>query len=180
MINKLTAIILLCLVSPILILVSFFIVIVDGFPIIYKQKRSGQNNSFFTIYKLRTMKKNTPELATDKLNITSFYCGGTLIRKLSIDELPQFINIIKGDINFFGPRPALHNQFNLINQRNKLGISLIKPGITGWAQVNGRDNITEKEKIELDYYYLKNKSFKLNCIILIKTIFKVIMFKDIN
>ena len=99
MINKLTAIILLCLVSPILILVSFFIVIVDGFPIIYKQKRSGQNNSFFTIYKLRTMKKNTPELATDKLNITSFYCGGTLIRKLSIDELPQFINIIKGDIN---------------------------------------------------------------------------------
>jgi len=180
MINKLTAIILLCLVSPILILVSFFIVIVDGFPIIYKQKRSGQNNSFFTIYKLRTMKKNTPELATDKLNITSFYCGGTLIRKLSIDELPQFINIIKGDINFFGPRPALHNQFNLINQRNKLGISLIKPGITGWAQVNGRDSITEKEKIELDYYYLKNKSFKLNCIILIKTIFKVIMFKDIN
>ena len=180
MINKLTAIILLCLVSPILILVSFFIVIVDGFPIIYKQKRSGQNNSFFTIYKLRTMKKNTPELATDKLNITSFYCGGTLIRKLSIDELPQFINIIKGDINFFGPRPALHNQFNLINQRNKLGISLLKPGITGWAQVNGRDNITEKEKIELDYYYLKNKSFKLNCIILVKTIFKVITFKDIN
>jgi len=180
MINKLIAVILLCLVSPILIFVSFFIVIVDGFPIIYKQKRSGQNNSFFTVYKLRTMKRNTPELATDKLNINSFYWGATLIRKLSIDELPQLINIIKGDISFIGPRPALHNQFNLINQRNKLGISLLKPGITGWAQVNGRDNITEKEKIELDYYYLKNKSFKLNCIILIKTIFKVILLKDIN
>jgi O-antigen biosynthesis protein WbqP len=89
-------------------------------------------------------------------------------------------NIIKGDINFIGPRPALHNQTDLISERSRLGISVLKPGITGWAQVNGRDNISEKQKIEFDYYYLKNKSLKLNLIIVIKTFYKVIAVKDIG
>tara|TARA_A100001011_G_scaffold344618_1_gene379734 strand:- start:5046 stop:5426 length:381 start_codon:yes stop_codon:yes gene_type:complete len=126
------------------------------------------------------MKKNTPDVATDKLTLNPFYFGGKILRKLSIDELPQLINIINGDINFIGPRPALYNQTELISERNRLGISVLKPGITGWAQVNGRDNISEKEKIEFDYYYLKNKSFKLNFIIIMKTIYKVIAVKDID
>ena len=92
------------------------------------------------------MKKNTPNVATDKLTLNPFYFGGKILRKLSIDELPQLINIINGDINFIGPRPALYNQAELISERKRLGISVLKPGITGWAQVNGRDNISEKEK----------------------------------
>lgn len=180
MLNKLFAVLLLILILPVIIIFSFYILIVDGSPVIYKQKRSGKNNSTFNIYKLRTMKKNTPDLATDKLSVKPFYPGAKIIRKLSIDELPQLINIIKGDINFIGPRPALYNQYKLINERHKLGISKLKPGVTGWAQVNGRDKISEKDKIKLDYYYLKNKSFKLNCIILIKTIYNVITVKDIN
>ncbi len=159
---------------------SPYIYIIDGLPVIYIQKRSGQNSSLFNIYKLRTMKKNTPDLATDKLSINPLYFGARILRKLSIDEFPQLINIIKGEINFIGPRPALYNQTKLISERDRLGISALKPGITGWAQVNGRDNISEKQKIAFDYYYLKNKSFKLNFTIIMKTIYKVIAVKDID
>jgi O-antigen biosynthesis protein WbqP len=126
------------------------------------------------------MKKNTPDLATDKLSINPLYFGARILRKLSIDEFPQLINIIKGEINFIGPRPALYNQTKLISERDRLGISALKPWITGWAQVNGRDNISEKQKIAFDYYYLKNKSFKLNFTIIMKTIYKVIAVKDID
>jgi len=180
MINRLIAMLLLVIFLPLIIFASTYILIIDGLPVIYIQKRSGQNSSFFNIYKLRTMKKNTPDLATDKLSINPFYFGGRILRKLSIDELPQLINIIKGEINFIGPRPALYNQTELISERSRLGISALKPGITGWAQVNGRDNISEKQKIEFDYYYLKNKSFKLNFMIIMKTIYKVIVVKDID
>ena len=180
MTNRLIAIMLLIIFLPLIFFACIYILIIDGLPVIYIQRRSGQNNSFFNIYKLRTMKKNTPNVATDKLTLNPFYFGGKILRKLSIDELPQLINIINGDINFIGPRPALYNQAELISERKRLGISVLKPGITGWAQVNGRDNISEKEKIEFDYYYLKNKSFKLNFIIIMKTIYKVIAVKDID
>lgn len=180
MTNRLIAIMLLYVLLPLIFFACIYILIIDGLPVLYIQRRSGQNNSFFNIYKLRTMKKNTPDVATDKLTLNPFYFGGKILRKLSIDELPQLINIINGDMNFIGPRPALYNQTELISERNRLGISVLKPGITGWAQVNGRDNISEKEKIEFDYYYLKNKSFKLNFIIIMKTIYKVIAVKDID
>jgi O-antigen biosynthesis protein WbqP len=126
------------------------------------------------------MKRNTPDIATNKLSTTSLYFGARFLRKLSIDEIPQLINIIKGDLNFIGPRPALYNQTELISERKRLGISILKPGITGWAQVNGRDKISEKKKIDLDCYYLKNKSFKLDFLILMKTFYKVITIKDIR
>ena len=180
MVNRLIAMILLITFLPFIIFACIYIFIIDGFPVIYIQKRSGQNNSFFNIYKLRTMKKNTPDVPSDKLTFNPFYFGGKILRKLSIDELPQLINIIKGEINFIGPRPALHNQTELISQRDKLGISVLKPGITGWAQVNGRDNISEKQKIEYDYYYFKNKSLKLDTIIIIKTFYRVIAVKDVG
>jgi O-antigen biosynthesis protein WbqP len=178
MINKVIAAIILIIFLPLIFFSCIYILIIDGLPVIYIQRRSGQDNSFFNIYKLRTMKKNTPDVATDQLSFNPFYFGGKILRKLSIDELPQLINIINGEINFIGPRPALYNQTELINERNRLGISVLKPGITGWAQVNGRDNISEKQKIKFDYYYLKNKSFKLNFIIIMKTIYKVIAVKD--
>lgn len=178
--NRIIAILLFILLLPVIIFASFYIFIVDGFPIIFSQKRAGINNSYFNIYKLRTMKKNTPDIATDKLNFDPFIFGGTILRKLSLDELPQLLNIIKGDINFIGPRPALYNQNELINKRKKLGISKIKPGITGWAQVNGRDNISEEEKIKFDFYYLKNKSIKLNFKIIYQTFLRVLTAKDVN
>lgn len=178
--NRVIAILLFVLLLPVIIFTSIYIVVVDGFPIIFSQKRAGINNSYFIIYKLRTMKKDTPDIATDKLTFNPFIFGGQMLRKLSLDELPQLLNIIKGDINFIGPRPALYNQTELINERKRLGISKLKPGITGWAQVNGRDNISEKEKIKFDFYYLENKSFILNSKIICKTFLKVLIAKDVN
>jgi O-antigen biosynthesis protein WbqP len=178
--NRIIAILLFILLLPIIIFASLYIFIVDGFPIIFSQKRAGIDNSYFNIYKLRTMKKNTPDIATDKLTFDPFIFVGKILRKLSLDELPQLLNIIKGDINFIGPRPALYNQNELINKRKKLGISKIKPGITGWAQVNGRDNISEEEKIKFDFYYLENKSIKLNFKIIYKTFLRVLTAKDVN
>ena len=101
------------------------------------------------------------------------------MRRFSIDELPQLYCIIKGDLSFIGPRPALYNQNDLIQLRTNFNIHKITPGLTGWAQINGRDNLSITEKVELDKFYLRNKSFKLNMIILFKTILKVINPKDI-
>lgn len=166
--------------SPLLFLTSVYIFFLDGTPIFFKQKRAGKNDTFFYIYKFRTMKKDTPDIPSDKLEFNPFYFGGNMLRKLSIDEIPQLINIVKGEMNFIGPRPALHNQDYLILKRKELNINYLKPGITGWAQINGRDKITENEKIELDHFYALNKSLKLDLEILLKTFIKVLSIKDIN
>ena len=126
------------------------------------------------------MKNNTPErashLLTDKKNYLIKFGG--FMRKYSLDELAQIFNIIKGDLNFIGPRPGLYNQYNLISGRKIKNIDNIKPGITGWAQVNGRDNISTKEKIHLDFFYLKNQSFLLDIKILFITIIKAFKAKN--
>ncbi len=180
MISRLTALMLIIFLSPLLFLTSVYIFFSDGTPIFFKQKRAGKNDTFFYIYKFRTMKKDTPDIPSDKLEFNPFYFGGNMLRKLSIDEIPQLINIVKGEMNFIGPRPALHNQDYLILKRKELNINYLKPGITGWAQINGRDKITENEKIELDHYYALNKSLKLDLEILLKTFIKVLSIKDIN
>ena len=161
---------------PIFLLVSFIIILDDGLPILFKQKRIGLNSSYFWIYKFRTMKNNTPNLSTDLLkDSTSLYTySGPFFRELSIDELPQLLNIIKGEMNFIGPRPALYNQFDLISRRKKMGIDQLKPGITGWAQINGRDDLSVEKKVEFDKYYLNNKSIKLNLKIFFLTIIKIL------
>ena len=161
--------------SPLLIIVSFFIFLEDGFPIFFLQKRVGVNNSFFKIYKFRTMLKGTPDIPTHLLKKKSktYTKIGPFLRKYSIDELPQIINIIKGDMKFIGPRPALYNQYDLIELRNKSGVEKLFPGITGWAQVNGRDNISLAKKNTLDRYYLENKSILLDIKIIFLTIIKV-------
>ena len=128
------------------------------------------------------MKRKTPELATNLLNrnINPYITIGLLLRKLSIDELPQLVNIYKGDMNFFGPRPALYNQYKLIELRSKHGISSIKPGVTGWAQINGRDSLSDEQKTRLDKFYLRNRSCSLNFKILILTLIKTLRGEDIN
>ena len=122
------------------------------------------------------MQKNTPDLATDKLKDpqTFFLRSGSFLRKSSLDEIPQLINIIKGDMVFIGPRPALFNQVDLIKFRTKLGVHKLIPGITGWAQVNGRDNLTIEKKVNFDSFYYQNKSLLLDLKIILKTIIKVI------
>jgi len=182
MINKFLALILFLILSPLLLIGSLIILINDGFPIFFLQKRVGKNNKYFTIFKFRTMKKNTKDVAThlaENFESNILY-SGHFLRKYSIDEIPQLINIIKGDMNFIGPRPALFNQYDLIELREKHNIHSVKPGITGWAQVNGRDSLSIIKKIEHDTYYIQNKGILLNFKIVYRTIIKVILAKDIK
>ena len=121
------------------------------------------------------MKKDTPDIATHLVNDSdSLYTAiGPFLRKYSIDELPQLINIVKGDMTFIGPRPALYNQDDLIELRTQAGVHSLLPGVTGWAQVNGRDELSIPDKVKMDIYYLKNQSFWLNIKILWMTVLKV-------
>jgi O-antigen biosynthesis protein WbqP len=165
----------LVILSPVLLVTAFFISIESKGPVLFKQRRIGINNTEFIIYKFRSMRISTPEVATDKLADSQSYITrvGFYIRKYSIDELPQLINIFLGDMSIVGPRPALYNQYDLRELRNQLGISKIKPGLTGWAQINGRNEIPLQQKIELDLYYLKNQSFWLDLYIIYRTVFSI-------
>ena len=174
--------ILIILVSPIFLLISFILFFYNRGNIFYISKRIGYKNLIFKMYKFRSMKSNSPELATHLLisqdkYITKF---GNFLRRFSLDEIPQLYNILKGDMTFIGPRPALFNQYDLIELRTQNSIQLIKPGITGWAQINGRDNLTIKQKVEMDIYYYKNKSLLLNLKIIFLTVYRVFIGKDIK
>lgn len=182
MLNRLFAFIILLILSPVLIVVALIIFIEDGSPIFFKQKRVGVNYTFFYIYKFRSMKKNTPNVATHLLNNPEQYLlkiGGVL-RKLSLDELPNLINIINGEMVFVGPRPALYNQDDLMDFRVATGVSKLKPGITGWAQINGRDEISIAQKVQLEQEYLYKKSFLFDIEILIKTFTNVLFSKGVS
>ena len=148
MINNIFALIIFLLISPFFLLISAIILLSDGFPIFYRQKRIGYKNSYFYLYKFRTMKKDTPELASHLLSNpdTHLIKFGKFLRTFSLDEIPQLINIILSDMNFIGPRPALHNQDDLKKLRTDHYIHLLVPGLTGWAQVNGRDLIIYQGK----------------------------------
>ena len=182
MINRLVAFIVLFLFSPIFIILSLFIIFEDGFPIFFRQKRIGINYSYFNIYKFRSMKKNTPNVATHLLKKPDQYLLkiGNFIRKSSLDELPNLINIIQGEMNFVGPRPALYNQYDLMNLRLAIGVEKLKPGITGWAQINGRDDISIERKVQLEQEYLQKKSFLFDIEIIIKTVTKVFYSKGVS
>ena len=182
MFTKIYSLILLIVLSPLLIIVALAIVLDSSFPIFYRQKRIGRNNNHFWIYKFRTMKLDTPDIPTHLVkNSTSFNTSiGSFLRKFSIDELPQLINILKGEMIFIGPRPALHNQDDLIKLRTQAGIHVLMPGLTGWAQVNGRDNLNITEKVKMDEYYLKNQSLFLNLKILYMTVIKVVKNEGVS
>lgn len=182
MLNRIFALILLIILSPIFLLVAIVIVIEDGFPVFFTQKRVGINYSFFHIYKFRSMKKNTPNVATHLLTNPEQYLLkiGKFIRKTSLDELPNLINIIKGEMVFVGPRPALYNQDDLMALRVATGVDKLKPGITGWAQINGRDDISIEKKVQLEQEYLHKKSFLFDVEVIIKTFTNVLFSKGVS
>jgi len=150
-----------------------------GCPVLFKQERPGKDEKIFTIYKFRTMNNNVNtqgELLEDEMRLSSV---GKIIRSLSLDELPQLFNILKGEMSFIGPRPLLIEYLSLYSNEQKYRHS-VKPGISGWAQVNGRNTISWKEKLAYDIWYTKNISFLLDVKILVKTIQKVLMRQDIS
>jgi O-antigen biosynthesis protein WbqP len=182
MFNRLFALIIFIILIPVFVAVALAIFIEDGFPILFTQKRVGINYTFFKIYKFRSMKKNTPNVATHLLTNPDQYLLsiGKFIRKTSLDELPNLINIIKGDMVFVGPRPALYNQDDLMTFRVATGVSKLKPGITGWAQINGRDEITISQKVQLEQDYLNKKSLLFDLEILVMTFTKVLFSKGVS
>lgn len=180
--NRFFALFLLFILSPLIILVGIIILIEDGLPIFFTQSRVGINYSFFKIYKFRSMKKDTPNVATHLLTNPDQYLLkiGKFIRKTSLDELPNLINILKGEMVFVGPRPALYNQDDLMNLRVAAGVDKLKPGITGWAQINGRDEISIEAKVALELEYLQRKSFLFDLTIIIKTFINVLFSKGFS
>lgn len=159
--------------APVLLLVAFLIKLDSKGPVLFKQKRVGKGKEYFNIYKFRTMRVDTPsEVPTNDLRGAEAYITkvGSFLRKTSLDELPQLWNILKGDMSFIGPRPALWNQYALIELRDKYGANDVLPGLSGWAQVNGRDilSLEDDKKAECDGEYVKNVTFAfdMKCVFL--------------
>tara|TARA_B110000971_G_C20016210_1_gene504084 strand:- start:1931 stop:2485 length:555 start_codon:yes stop_codon:yes gene_type:complete len=172
MLERLLALLILICVSPICLILIILIVLEDGRPVFFTQKRIGKDHTLFKLYKFRTMRTDTPDVATHLLENPDKYVlkTGKILRKLSLDELPNLINILKGQMLFVGPRPALHNQEDLMALRINTGVSKMTPGLTGWAQINGRDEITIEEKVVLEKEYLDRKSLTLDVKIFLITI----------
>lgn len=169
--------------SPLLLGIALSIKLDSPGPVLFRQKRIAQNNKEFFIYKFRSMRVDTPKDMPTHLfqNAESFITRtGAFLRKTSLDELPQLINILKGDMAFVGPRPALWNQYDLIALRTELGADKVKPGITGWAQINGRDEIPIEQKATLDGYYASHYSLTLDIKILLLTVVKVLRKEGIQ
>jgi O-antigen biosynthesis protein WbqP len=170
-----SAVALIILSAP-LAVIAIIVKLTSKGPVLYWSDRVGINNIIFKMPKFRTMKIDTPVVATHLLDNPDAYLTniGSFLRKTSLDELPQLMSVLKGDMSFVGPRPALYNQDDLIELRTEKGVHRLIPGITGWAQINGRDDIPIPQKVELDEFYLKNFSFILDIKILIYTFFKVL------
>jgi O-antigen biosynthesis protein WbqP len=144
-------------------------------PALYWSDRIGMNNTIFKMPKFRTMRTDTPAVATHLLRNSQNYVThiGRILRKLSLDELPQFFSVIKGDMSLVGPRPALFNQYDLMALRTNKGVHCLVPGVTGWAQINGRDELPIPVKVQFDEYYLRHRSFCFDLRILGLTIIRV-------
>lgn len=173
------ALILLIISSPLILLLALLVRWTLGSPVIFKQERAGQYGKSFTLYKFRSMTDERDDqgvLLSNEKRLTAF---GMLLRKTSLDELPQLLNVLKGDLSLVGPRPLLVDYLELYNSEQARR-NMVKPGITGWAQVNGRNSISWEEKFKLDVWYVENQSFKLDLKILYLTVLKVIKREDIN
>jgi len=165
---------------PILILpISILIKVNSKGPILFKQKRIGQNKKTFLLYKFRTMRIDTPkDVPTHQLKNPEQWITplGKFLRKTSLDEVPQLFNILRGEMSIIGPRPALWNQEDLIAERDKYGVNELRPGVSGWAQINGRDTLPIPVKAKLDGEYVKRQSFWFDLYIIFRTALKI--FKD--
>ncbi len=166
------SIIFIILFIPLWIIIPLLIKIDSPGNVIFKQKRIGINSGYFTIYKFRTMKEGTPDIPTDRLKNQEDLNTrvGTFLRRLSIDEIPQLINILKGDLSFVGPRPALYNQELLIRLRKEKGVDRVVPGVTGLAQISGRDALPIRDKVMYDQLYIKDASLMLDIKIFLVTV----------
>lgn len=172
----------LALIAAILLFIPFTLVAIavkltSKGPVLYWSKRVGKNNTLFSMPKFRSMRVGTPAVATHLLQDPDSLLTpiGSFIRKSSLDELPQLWCILKGDMSFVGPRPALYNQDDLISLRTEAGVSTLTPGLTGWAQINGRDELPIPQKVALDREYLEKQSFTLDIKIIILTFLKVLL-----
>jgi len=161
---------------PIIIFIALVVKLTSKGPILYWSNRVGKNNLIFKMAKFRTMNMGTPVLATHLLSDPKLHLTppGPVLRSLSLDELPQLWNILIGNMSFVGPRPALCNQYDLIELRKKNGIDKLIPGLTGWAQVNGRDALSIQNKVDFEIYYLQNQTFLFDLQIL-KSTFQIVI-----
>jgi len=166
----------LILLSVPMLIIAVLVRVTSKGPTLYWSDRVGINNVIFSMPKFRTMRVDTPAVATHLMKNSDDYLTsvGSFLRRFSLDELPQLYSVLKGDISFVGPRPALYNQDDLVELRTGTGVNRLIPGITGWAQVNGRDELPIPLKVEFDAYYLKNRSFFFDLKILWMTFVKVV------
>ena len=187
--NLMLSIIFIIILSPIIIFISLLILILDGYPIIFKQNRIGKDGKIFKMFKFRSMKKNAEEILKNDKDLYKLYLEndfkipeeidtryisiGSFIRKTSIDEIPQFFNVMAGDMNIVGPRPIVKKELQKYGKLKKYYLA-VKPGITGLWQVSGRSNISYKERREIDKNYVKSRSIFLDLKIILKTPLKVI------
>ncbi len=169
------------LLSPLMLILSVIILIADGRPVLYRQKRIGKNEKLFTIYKFRTMKNGTRLAASGDLTESEMQIipGGKLLRRLSLDELPQLFNILKGDMSLVGPRPLIPEETEIHRLRQEYKVYQVRPGLTGLAQVNGRDRLSVEEKAKLDKEYVENCGLAADIGILLKTVRKVLGMSDV-
>ncbi len=177
--DKTLALLLIILFLPVYIIVTLLILLQMGRPILFSQKRPGYKEKIFTIYKFRTMtneKDKNGELFPDEQRLVGV---GKFIRSISLDELPQLFNVLRGEMSFVGPRPLLIEYLPLYNEKQKRRHD-VKPGITGWAQINGRNAISWEQRFELDAWYVENRTFWLDMKILWMTLIKVLKKSDIS
>lgn len=174
--------VLLLLAAPLLAVIAAVIKATSPGPVLYCSQRVGKDNHLFTMYKFRTMRMDTPQVATHLLQEPQRYLVplGGFLRRTSLDELPQLINVLKGDMSLVGPRPALFNQHDLVALRTENGVHQLVPGVTGWAQINGRDDLPIPEKVVYDKEYLLKRSFGFDLLIIFRTAMNMATAKGVS
>ena len=174
--------VLLVLFAPLFLLVALMVRLTSKGPAVYWSSRVGRHNELFQMPKFRSMRTDTPQVATHLLtgSVSFLTPIGSFLRKSSLDELPQLWSILRGDLSFVGPRPALFNQDDLVALRTSRGVDQLVPGLTGWAQVNGRDDLTIPEKVRYDEEYLKRRSFAFDCKIIVQTFTNVLRGRGVH
>jgi O-antigen biosynthesis protein WbqP len=172
----------LVLLIPVFAAIALIIKLDSKGPVLFRQTRIGKNEGTFEIYKFRTMHLHTPDVSTEKLTDLKEYVtkSGQWLRRTSLDELPQLMNILAGDMSFVGPRPALYNQYELIRMREEMNVNKLVPGLTGFAQVKGRDLISDFEKVAFDSYYARNRNFQFDMKVLLWTVRYVIKAEGVR
>jgi O-antigen biosynthesis protein WbqP len=180
--DRLLALLAIVMLSPVFVLIALGIKLDSKGPVLFQQRRIGKNKKTFQLLKFRTMRVDTPsEVPTHMMTQASSYITkvGSFLRKTSLDELPQLVNVLQGSMSLVGPRPALWNQDDLIALREAQGVHIVKPGITGYAQIKGRDELPIPQKAALDAYYVHHRSVWLDVKILILTVFAVLGTKGV-